>query len=146
MCLAQVWTHCGPNWFFLPNPILPIGLNFQQQIHSKINIFRTLALKIVKWTLLNLTHWGLSKNTKNSPKIPIQFSVLILFNFHWENGSIFNSFYTIAPNSLKPSQCTSTHRELSKDTQECGNETAMVWEISAWQYKTKQKETTLLHR
>jgi hypothetical protein len=39
-------------------------------------------------------------------QIPIQFSVLILFNFHRENGSIISSFHTIAQNSLKPSQCT----------------------------------------
>jgi hypothetical protein len=36
--------------------------------HSKINIFHTLVLKIVKWTLLNLTCWGLSNNIMNTPK------------------------------------------------------------------------------
>jgi hypothetical protein len=50
------------------------------KIHSKINIFHTLALKIVKKTPLILTHQGLS----NTPKIPIHFPVLIWFNCHWE--------------------------------------------------------------
>jgi len=81
-------------------------------------------------------------------KIPIQFSVLILFNFHWEKGSIFNSFHTVAPNSLKPSQCTSTtHRELSEDTKSAAWNSHGLEDLSMTrQYKTKQKETTLLHR
>jgi hypothetical protein len=98
------------------------------KIHSKINNFHTLALKIVKQTLLNLTCQGLSNNTKNAPQIPIQFSVSILFSFHWENGSIINSFHTIPPNSLKPSWCNPTHQELSKDTKSV-EWSAMVWEI-----------------
>ncbi len=49
-------------------------------------------------------------------QIPIQFSILILFSFHWENGSIINSFHTVAPNSLKPSWCMTTYLELSEDT------------------------------
>jgi hypothetical protein len=39
------------------------------------------------------------------PKVPIQFSVSILFNFHGKNGSIINSFHTANPNILKPHQC-----------------------------------------
>jgi hypothetical protein len=31
MVLSQVWTHWGLNWFFLPNTIFVICLNFQQQ-------------------------------------------------------------------------------------------------------------------
>jgi hypothetical protein len=63
-------------------------------------------------------------------QIPIHFSVSTLFNFHWENGSIINSFHTRVPNSLKPSQCTPTHWELSKDTKSAAW-TIVVWEISA---------------
>ncbi len=44
-------------------------------------------------------------------QILIQFSVWVLFKFHSENGSIINSFHIVAPNSLKPSQCTHTHQE-----------------------------------
>ncbi len=68
--------------------------------------------------------------------IPMQFSVSILFYFLWENGSIINSFYTITPNSLKPSQCTPTHQELYKDIKSLTWST-LVWAISAWQNKTK---------
>jgi hypothetical protein len=49
-------------------------------------------------------------------QIPIKFSILILFSFHWKNGSIINNFHTIVPKSLKLSWCTPTHWELSKDT------------------------------
>jgi hypothetical protein len=34
-------------------------------------------------------------------KIPMQFSVWILLNFHWKNDSIINSFHTVGPDSLK---------------------------------------------
>jgi hypothetical protein len=76
-------------------------------------------------------------------KIPIQFSVLILFNSHWEKGSIFNSFHTIAPNSLKPSQCTSTtHWELSEDTKSAAWNSHGLEDLSMTrQYKTKQNKT-----
>jgi hypothetical protein len=32
---SAMWTHWGLNWFFLPNPIFAICLNFQQQNPSK---------------------------------------------------------------------------------------------------------------
>ncbi len=69
-------------------------------------------------------------------QIPMQFSVSILFTFHWEIGSIINGFYTVTPNSLKPSQCTPTHQELYKDIKSFTWST-LVWAISAWQNKTK---------
>jgi len=70
------------------------------------------------------------------PQIPIQFLVPILLNFHWENGSIINRFHIVVPNNLKQSQYTPTHWELSKDTKSVAWST-MVWEILAWQNKTK---------
>jgi hypothetical protein len=49
--------------------------------------------------------------------------------------SIINRFHNVAPNNLKPSQCTPTTRwELSEDTKSATWST-MVWEISAWQKK-----------
>jgi hypothetical protein len=48
LLLAQVWIHWKLNWFFLPNPIFEIYLNFQQQNPLKNNNFHTLALKIMK--------------------------------------------------------------------------------------------------
>jgi hypothetical protein len=41
-------------------------------------------------------------------QIQIQFSVLILFNSHWENSSIINSFHAIALNRLKGNGWTLT--------------------------------------
>jgi hypothetical protein len=68
--------------------------------------------------------------TKSTPhKIPIQFLVLILFSFHRENGSTINSFHTKALNSLKPSWCTPTHRELSNDNKSVAW-SVVIWEIS----------------
>jgi hypothetical protein len=140
------WPKCEhiecPTDFSIQTQFHQLGWIFDNGSTPKINIFRTLALKIVKWTLLNLTHRGLSKNTTNSPKIPIQFSVLILFNFHWENGSIFNSFHTIAPKQSQTNQVSAPLLiESFLKIQRVRHETSMVWEISA-----RQKETTLLHR
>jgi len=59
---------------------------------------------------------GFPTTSRTLPNSNTQFSILILFSFHWENGSIVNSFYTVAPNSLKPSWYTTTHLELSEDT------------------------------
>jgi hypothetical protein len=139
MVLAQVWTHWGLNWFFLPNPIIVICLNFQQQIHSQINIFHILALKICEIKSIISDFPRAFQEHQEIPKIPIQFSVSILFNFHWENGSISNSFHTIAPKSLKPSQCTPYSSKLSEDTKRV-TWSALTWsavvrEILAWQTK-----------
>jgi hypothetical protein len=87
----------------------------------------------------------LSNNTKRMPPNsntvsdmkPIAFfvSVSILFSFHWENGSIINSFHTLTPKSLKPSQCTSSHHwELFEDTKST-TWSFVVWEILASQTK-----------
>ncbi len=74
----------------------------------------------------------------------MQFSVLILFSFHWENSSTINSFHTVAPNSLKPSQCTpTTHWELSEDTKSTAW-SLVVREISVWQNKTRCHTNTLV--
>jgi hypothetical protein len=70
-------------------------------------------------------------------QISKQFLALILFNFHWENGSTVNGFYTIVLNNLKPScQCTPTHQELSKNTKITTWNT-VIWEILAM---TKQNK------
>ncbi len=76
------------------------------------------------------------------PKIPIPFSVSILFDFHWKNGSIISSFDIITPNNLKQSWCTLTHQKLFENTKSATWST-MVWDMSTWKNKTKQ--TTLLH-
>ncbi len=110
------------------------------KIHSKINISGILALKIVKQTLLNLTPQELFNKRQKHLQIPINF-----FQFWFskkiigKNGSIINSFHTIAPKSLKPSRCTLTQSELisSKTPRESTAWSTVSWEISAWQIKTK---------
>jgi len=81
------------------------------------------------------------------PQIPIHFSILILFNFHWKNGSIINNIHIVGPNLLKPSCCIPTHQELSKDTNNVAWN-AMVQESSTWQNmkqnKTKQNKLPCL--
>jgi hypothetical protein len=44
------------------------------KIYSKTSIFHTLTLKIMKLTILNLTHRGVFDNTKNTPNSSIVFS------------------------------------------------------------------------
>jgi hypothetical protein len=139
--LAQVWTHWMVNWYFLPNPISVICLNFQQQNSLKNQYLPHLTCENYEITPLNLTRQVLSNNTKSTLKFPIQFWVLILFNFHWENGSIINSFQAVTPNSLKPSQGTPIHQKLVKNNKSAAWST-MVWEISAWQIK----QTTFINR
>jgi hypothetical protein len=74
MLLAQVWKHWELNWIFLPNQFFAIFLNFQQQNPLKINnIFHILALKIMKYTLLNLTGWVAYNITNNDPKFQYSF-------------------------------------------------------------------------
>jgi hypothetical protein len=89
-------------------------LNFQQQNPLKNQHFPHLSSANCEINSIKLD-WGLKdlvallrafQQHQSHPQIPIQFSILILFRFHWENGSMFNSFHTVAPNSLKPSQCT----------------------------------------
>jgi hypothetical protein len=91
-----------------------------------------------------LTHQGLSNNTKNTLKIPIQFSsISTLFNFHQKNGSIIYNFHTIAPNSVKPSWCTLTHQRAFQRYQECGMKGGGLVDHGV---QNKTKQTTLLHR
>jgi hypothetical protein len=107
-----MWTHWGPNRFFLPNPIC---LNFQQQNPLKNQYLPHLSSEIYEMNFIKSDLLRAFQQYHEHPQIPIEFSFFILFNFHWKNGSITNSFHTIAPNSLKPSWCTLTHQELSKD-------------------------------
>ncbi len=69
---SAMWTHQGVNWFF---PFKPNFCNFfefsvTKSTQKSINIVHTLALKIVKWSLLNLKWQGLSKN---APKFQYSF-------------------------------------------------------------------------
>ncbi len=97
MLLVQVWTHCWLNWFFLSNPIFAIFLNFQQQNTLKNQYISPLSSENCEvkpywiWLIEDFP------TTPRTPQIPMQFSVSILFSFHWENGSIISSFLIDAP-------------------------------------------------
>jgi hypothetical protein len=58
----------GSTTFSFQTQFLQFVWIFSNKIHLNVNIFDTLALKIVKQTLWNLAQWGLSNNTKNAPK------------------------------------------------------------------------------
>ncbi len=76
------------------------------------------------------------------PQFPIQFSVSILLNFHWENDSIINRFHITAPNSLKPSLCTLTDPELSEGTK--SRPWRAIWFWRSQPGETKQNKTNYL--
>jgi hypothetical protein len=125
---SAMWTHWALNWFFFPNLIFAICLNFQQQNPLKNQYLPYLSFENCEINSIKSDSPRAFQQHQERLQIPMQFSVSILFSFHWENGSIINSFHTIAPNSLKPSWCTPTHQELSEDTKSV-EWSAMVWEI-----------------
>ncbi len=112
----DVNTHTLRALIFLPNPNFAICLNFQRQNPFKNQYLPYISSENCGINSVESDSPRAFQQHQKCPQIPIQFSVWILFNFHWENGSIINSFDTVAPNSLKPSRCTPTHQELSKDT------------------------------
>ncbi len=72
---------------------------------------------------------------------PYFMNIPILINLHWENGSIINGFYIVAPNNLKPSWCTPIPQDFFEDTK------SMTWSIVVWEistYQTKQNKTNHL--
>ncbi len=131
-----MWTHWGFNWLFLPNPMFAICLIFHQQNLLQKKYFPHISYENCEINSIKIDASRAFQQHQEHPQIPIQFLVPILLNFHWKNGSIINSFHIVVPNNLKQSQCTPTHWELSKDTKSVAWST-MVWEILAWQNKTK---------
>ncbi len=140
------WTKCehieGSTDFSFQTQFLQFCLNFQQQNPLQKYIYlshlssENCEIKSIKSDLPRAF-----EQHQECPHIPIQFSVLILFSFCWENGSIINSFFhTVAPNSLK-SVLLYSMRALQRYPDVAWS--IMFWEISAWQNKTKQGCVTL---
>ncbi len=123
MSLAQVWTHWSFNWFFLPNPIFAICLNFQQHNSLKNQYLSHLNSKNCEINSIksDLSPRGFPTTPRTPPNFQYSFSVSILFSFHWENDSIINSFDIVAWNSLKRSHHTLSHWELSEHGMQCFN-------------------------
>ncbi len=142
MPLAQVWTQLRAQLIFPSKPKFCNLFKFAATKSTPKSIsFHTFSDENCE---INSIKSGLRiafQQLQEHLQIPIGFSVSILFRFHWENGPIINSFHTGATNGLKPSCCTTTHQELSEDTESTAW-SAMVWEISTWQ--TKQNQTALL--
>jgi hypothetical protein len=92
-CVTGLKCEYGPN----------DKTQFWKYILKKFNLFTgtkisqnsisspTLALKIIKSSLINLTHQGLSSNTKNLPPISFKILFLILLIFLWQSST------TVAP-------------------------------------------------
>ncbi len=70
-------------YFFLPNPILAIHLNVQHKIHSKNQYVPHLCSENCGINSIKSDLPRAFQQHQEQPQIPIQFSVLILFNFHW---------------------------------------------------------------
>ncbi len=119
-----------------PNPMFAICLIFHQQNPLKKQYFPHISYENCEISSIIIDASKAFQQHQEHPQIPIQFSIPILLNFHWKNGSIINSFHIIVLNNLKQSQCTHTHWELSNDTMSVAWST-MVWKILAWQNKTK---------
>jgi len=96
---------------------------FPQQISLKNQYLSHLSSENCEIISTRSDSWGAFQQHQQHPQIPMQFSVSILFSSHWENGSIINSFQTVAPNSPKLSWCTLTHGELSDDTK------SVTWKV-----------------
>jgi len=60
------------------------------KIHSKINIFHTSGSENCEIKLIKSDLTRAFQQHQQHLQIPMQFSVSILFNFHWENGSIIS--------------------------------------------------------
>jgi anaerobic ribonucleoside-triphosphate reductase len=133
-----MWTHWGLNWFFFPNPIFTICLNFQQQNPLKTQYSPHLSSQNCEINSIKSNSLSVFQQHQEHIQIPIQFSTSILFNFHWENDSIINIFHAIASNSLKPSQCTPTHQELFEHTK------STIWSTMVWRsWHDKKRQNNL---
>jgi len=81
MSLTQVWLHSIE--FSFQTPFCNL-FEFPTTIctHQIFNIVHILGLKITKSTLLNQTWWGLSNNTKNTPKFQYSFQFWFFKKFN----------------------------------------------------------------
>jgi len=93
------WPKCehieGSTDFSFQTQILQFVWISSNKIHPKINIFHTLALKNCEINSTKSDSLRAFQQHQECPQIPIQFSVSILFSFHWKNGSMINSFHSV---------------------------------------------------
>jgi len=101
---------------FFPSNFLAICLNFQQQNSLKNQYPSHLSFENCEINSIKSdSPEGFPTPPRMTPNFLIQFSVSVLFNFHWKNGSIINSFHTIALKFVKYILLNLAHQELSKN-------------------------------
>ncbi len=93
------WPKCehieGSTDFSFQTQILQFVWISSNKIHPKIIIFHTLALNNCEINSTKSNSLRAFQQHQEYPQIPIQFSVSILFSFHWKNGSIINNFHSV---------------------------------------------------
>jgi hypothetical protein len=105
--LAQVCEHIEDSTdFSFKTHFSQFFLNFQQQNPFKNQYMSHLSSENCERNFIKPDSPRAFQNTKKHPQISTHFSVSILFSFHWENGSIINSFHN---HSSKQSQTKSMH-------------------------------------
>jgi hypothetical protein len=126
-----MWTHWGLNWFFLPNPIFAIWMNLQQWNSFKNQYLSHLNSENCEINSIKSDLPGTFQKHQECPQNSNTFFILILYTFHWENGSIINSFHNIAPKQSQTKSMHPSYWDLSKDTKSTTWST-VAREISAW--------------
>ncbi len=76
---SAMWTHWALNWFFLPDPIFAICLNFQQQNSLKNQYLPHISFENCEINSIKSHSLRLFNNTKNAPKFQSKFQFL----FYW---------------------------------------------------------------
>jgi len=136
LCRWPTCEHIEGSRFFLPTSIFAICLNFQQQNPFKNQYLLQLSSGNCEINSIKSGSLRVFQQHQKHPQIPIQLSVLISFSFHWENGSIINSFHTIAPNSLSDQVSAPLLIESFLKIPKSAAWSTVVWKIWAWQNKT----------
>jgi hypothetical protein len=128
---SAMWTHWVLNWFFLSTQFLQFFWIFSHKNSLKNQYLPYLSSENCEINSVKSDSSRAFQQHQESPQISI---IFLVFHLYWKNGSIINSFQTVTPNNLKPSQCTLTHEELSNTKNATWSR--VVSETSPWQNKT----------
>jgi hypothetical protein len=104
VCNLCYWPKCekieGSTDFSFLTQFLQFVWISNNKIHSIFLYFSHLSSENCEINSIKYYSPMVFKKHQQRPQILMHFWVLILFNFQWKNGSIINSFHTVAPNSL----------------------------------------------
>ncbi len=121
-----------------PNSMFAIFLIFHQQNLLKKQYFPHISYENCEINSIKIDASRAFQQHQEHTQIPIQFSVPILLHFHWENGSIINSFHIIILNKVSAPVLIESFPKLPR-----------VWHEAPWFGKSqhdKIKQNVLLHR